>query len=359
MIRAKIRLVYASQSYKLIINLLLMFILTVSVSSIEIRRSFPKKHVKIYFTPVFHYYLIVHLFLVLFLYIYLAETGRINYADTLMVIIITITPSAFFKITFFETRSGRSFGLEGIYKRIMASIDEKIMKSRYKKLAGLENVIAYSNSQDSMRRALMRIYRSNPSKVQSAKLIQKMEEDMGQEGDYMNRRRVAARLIMRQFDREQLKAEGFVPNTWRYGESIDPVILIRLAAKHCARNDAKREEANVLYKAELDSLKKRNPERYKELIENHKKELSKVMTKEGILLVKIRMLIVLRGFDVKWLEEKELLDLKKLARLREVKKQMNWKEKHRLRTWLNSFAKKSKSEKGQEKDLEQLQKKNT
>jgi hypothetical protein len=308
MIRSKIRLVYAAHSYKLILNLLIILVLTVSVSTIEIRRSFPKQHVKIYLTPVYYYYLLAHLGLVLFLYIYLAETGRINYSDTLMTIIITITPSAFFKTTLFETRSGRSIGLEEIYKRIMASIDNQVMISRYKKLVGLENVIAYSNSENSMRSALLRVYRNNPSKVQSAKLIQKMEEDLNNEKDYMNRRRAAARLIMRQFDREQLKAEGFVPSYWDYENSVDPVILIRQAAKKCAEDESKRTEVLQLLEEEKAKLKRRNEERYEEIMDVHEKELSITMSKEGELLVKLRLLLVLRGFNLQWIKEHLISD---------------------------------------------------
>lgn len=308
MIRSKIMLVYTTHSYKLILNLLLMLILIVSVSTIEIRRSFPKKHVKIYLTPVYYYFLFSQLFLVFFLYIYLAETGRINYSDTLMVIIITVTPSAFFKTTLFETRSGQSFGLENVYKRVMSSIDGMIMKSRYKKLVGLENVIAYSNSEDSMRSALLRIYRNNPSKIQSAKLIQKMEEDLMGEKDYMNRRRAAASLIMRQFNREQLKAEGFVPNYWVYENSEDPAILIRQAAKHCAKTKNGQKRVLKILDEELKSLKERNKESYEEIMAVHQKELSITMSKEGELLVKIRLLMVLRGFNIDWLEQNLLTE---------------------------------------------------
>lgn len=343
MIHEKIKMVYATQSYKLILNLILMFILTISVSSIEIRRSFPKKHVKIYFTGVFYYYLLAHLLLVLFLYIFLAETGRINYYDTIMVIIISITPSAFFKTTFFESRSGKSIGLESIYKRIMASIDEEIMKSRYKKLVGLENVIAYSNSVDSMRRALKTIYRNNPSNEQAAKMTQKLEEDLAQEGDYMNRRRIAAKLIMRQFSKEQLKAEGFVPTSWQYGDSIDPIILIRHAAKHCSRNDESRGAAMLLYKSELENLKLRNEARYNEIMDFHEKEMNLTMTNEGTLLVKLRLLIVLRGFDRQWMVDNHLIDQKDIDNLRADKRRTKNNDKHFIKKMLSTFANNFKS----------------
>ena len=323
MVKAKLNLVYAIHNYKLIINLLLMIILTISLSTIEIRRSFPKKHVKIYYTPVFYYYLFFHLLVVFFLYIFLAHTGRINYSDTLMVIIITITPSAFFKTTLFETKSGQSFGLEGLYKRVMASIDGEIMKSRYKKLVGLENVIAYSNSQDSMQSALLRIYRNNPSPIQSAKLIQKMEEDITNEKDYMNRRRAAAKLIMRQFDKEQLKAEGFVPNDWDFEDNIDPMILLRHAAKYCVEDNQRRKNVYAILKTELEDLKERSPLQHKEIEEVHNKELSITMSAEGELLVKLRLLFVLVGFKIGWILEKDFLSDDLLEDIRKSGKAAN------------------------------------
>jgi len=313
MVRSKAKLIYSVHNYKMILNLLLMLIITFSVSSIEIRRSFPKKHVKFYLTKVFYSFYFVHLTLVLFLYIFLAHTGRINYSDTIMVIIISITPSAFLKTTFFETKSGQSIGLENMYKRILANIDKQIMNSRYKKLVGLENVIAYSNSEDTMRNALLRLYRNNPSKAQAAKLIQKMEEEITAEKDYMNRKRIAARLIMRQFNRDELKAEGFVPQNWDYEAGIDPVILIRQASKYCAEDFDRTAKVQELLKDELDQLEKRNPERFAEVDSFHKKELSIVMSNEGELLAKLRLLMVLRGFNVDWLLDKGIITKRLLS----------------------------------------------
>ena len=326
MMRAKVLLIYSVHNYKMIINLLLMLILTYSISSIEIRRSFPSNHVKIYFTRVFYSFYFVHLFLVMFLYIFLAHTGRINYSDTLMVIIISITPSAFLKTTFFETKSGRSFGLEGIYKRILANIDNQIMKSRYKKLVGLENVIAYSNSEDGMKRALLRIYRNNPSKIQAAKMIQKMEEEITFEKDYMIRKRVAARLIMRQFNKEQLKAEGFVPANWDYDADIDPVILIRSASRYCAETSERRQNLLKLVNKELKFLKARNPERYEEVMSFHEKELSLIMSKEADLLAKLRLLMVLRGFNLTWLKDNDIITEKRIIMSKKIDKKKKEKE---------------------------------
>jgi hypothetical protein len=119
----------------------------------------------------------------------------------------------------------------------------------------------------------------------------------------MNRRRAAARLIMRQFDREQLKAEGFVPSYWDYENSEDPVILIRRAAKKCAEDDEKRTAVLSLLEEEKAKLKSRNKERYDEIMDVHEKELSLTMSKEGELLVKLRLLMVLRGFNLNWIKE--------------------------------------------------------
>jgi hypothetical protein len=347
MLKAKIELVYAIHNVKILINLIIMVFLALSISTIEIRRSFPKKHVKIYLTSVFYYFLLAHLALVLFLYIYLAETGRINYSDTLMVIIITVTPSAFFKTTIFETRSGRSFGLENIYKRIMASIDAKIMKSRYDKLVGLENVIAYSNSQDSMKDALYRMYRNNPSKATAGKLIQKMEEELANENDYMNRKRAAARLIMRQFDREQLMAEGFVPPYWDFNDSIDPLILLRHTAKFCAEDKARMDKVEELLKADKEDLKESKPEKYKEMIDVHKKELMITMSHEGELLVKLRFLMVLRNFNLNWFIEQDLLTKEKLDEIRKLSKPVKRKK---LVWWKRYFTKKSDADSGGNSD---------
>ncbi len=329
----KIGLIFAVYGAWIYISLIVIFIITYLISYTEFRRLFPVKHIKIYKSKIFFLLITGHFIMVITLYIFLSETRRIHYHDILMVMIISITPSALLRTTFFETRYGKAIGLERIYKSLMAWVEEKIMRSRYRELESLTNVIAYNNSEDSIRRALLQIYRNHPSSIKRSKLIQKMEEDMENEPRYLDRRRIGAQLLMRQFTKEELKGEGFVPQNWDYDNPIDPKIIIRKAAKYCARYPEKVKTIDKLLAKQLKLLKKTNRRRYEELQGFMNKELDVVLSVEGRLVVKLRILLVLVGFKIEWFIENNLLKSEDLEnekkRLREEINRQQWR--YRLR----------------------------
>lgn len=356
------------------IALLVILILAFLISRMEVRRLFPYKHVHIYKTWIFYLFLAGHILVILAIYIFLSESGSIRYDDIVMVTIIGLTPSAFLRTTFFETRYGKAIGFEGIYKNIMFEVEKRIMAARYAGLEALQNVIAYGNSLDSMKKSLTRVYKNHPSPVQRANLIQKMEESIDREPEYLNKRRICAVLLLKQFDQEQLIAEGFAPQDFDYKNPIDPRIIIRKAAKHCAKSSDDTETSGKFGKIgisirkaakhyaksldqgaqptgkfyqikellddQLSELKKRNPERYKEMTDFMASEEKGIVALEGILNAKIRNLLVLKGFDSEWLVKNEFLDKHDLD---EEKKRSE--EKMKKRWWHFFFKKKAASKK--------------
>lgn len=290
------------------LNVVIITLITFLICRMDLRRSFPRKHVKILLTGVFWLYFFINLAAVFLIYLFLAETGSINYTDPLMAIIISVTPSAFMKTTFFETRQGKSIGLEGLYKRIMTWMDKKIMEKKYKHLEPLTNTVAYYNAQNSMRNGLLRVYRNHPSTSQTAKMIQKMEEDMNNEKDYLNRRRVLAKLLMRQFDIDQLRAEGFLPQIWDCEKPFDPQKILRIAARNCAESDKKITMVENHRKEKMNDLRKLNKDRYNEVKDFYEKEREITMTVEGNVLVNMRIILVVSGFNLQWFFDNELLN---------------------------------------------------
>jgi hypothetical protein len=139
-----------------------------------------------------------------------------------------------------------------------------------------------------------------------------MEEDIDNEKEYLNKRRVGAKLLIRQFEQERLKAEGFVPQNWDYDNPIDPRLIVREAAKYCAEDPEKVVKIDGFLTKQMEDLKERNQERYAEMKEFMEKELAETITLEGKLTVQIRKLFVLRRFDIAWLIKEELVDVKKL-----------------------------------------------
>lgn len=296
--------VYGSWMMWLVLGVVLL--LTVSVSRMEVKRLFPQKHISIYRRPVFYFYTLGHIITVMIIFVFLAETGSIKYDNIYMVIIISMTPTAFLHTTFFETRQGRAIGLENIYKNLMTMIEENIMQGKYKSLEAITNVIAYYSPLQTMRRALLNFYKNHPSQVQRAKLIQKMEEDIDKEPEHFEKRRVAAKLLMRWFDLDQLKAEGLLPQEYDYKNPLDPRLIIRRVARYCSGFPEKIEKIDQLLKDELKALKKRSETMHKEFNDSIDAEKNLIIAKEGELNVKIRKLFVLRSFDIEWLIAEEL-----------------------------------------------------
>lgn len=323
--------------FVLTVILIVILIIAFSINRMEIKRVFPEKHVKIFKTATTYLYIGTHVFIVLALYIFLCESGRIRYNDILMAIIISLTPTAMLKTTFFETKYGRTMGLEDIYKGWMEKIELKIMESRYVRLEALTNVIAYSNSLNSIRNSLHQIFRQHPSPAQRAKLIQKMEDDIEREPDYLKKRKVGARFLIRQFDRERLKAEGFVPNDWDYENSHDPRLIVRQVAKHCRKDPKKINTIKKALNKVLKTLKRRNPERYAEIVDFIEKEKKETISIEGELIVTVRNLFVIRGFDTDWLVKNKFLNTESLDFLNQNLSKREKRFMSRTKTIIRSF----------------------
>ncbi|NIM16015.1 MAG: ABC transporter substrate-binding protein [Candidatus Aminicenantes bacterium] len=312
----RIKLIFSVYGVLVIAFIILaILVIALSISRMEIKRVFPNKHIKIFKTKALYLYIITHIFVVMLLYVFLCESGRIRYDDLLMAVIISLTPTALMKTTFFETKYGRTLGLEEFYKSWMEGIELKIMEERYDRLQALINVIAYRNSLDSIRNSLRQIFRQHPSPAQRAKLIQKMEEEIEREPEYLNKRRVGARFLIRRFDRAQLKAEGFVPHDWDYDKSHDPKIIVRIVSKYCSKDPDKIKKIEDILNNELEELKKRNPDRHAEMVDFMAKEKKETVAVEGILNVIVRNLFVLKGFDTEWLIKEGFLPQEEWERL--------------------------------------------
>ena len=303
----KIGLVIDVFGFWIPLTFLVIFIIAFFISRMEVKRYFPSKHIKIYKTKVFFLFLFGHIITVLVIVIFLAESGRMNYNDILMVILISMTPTAFLRTTFFETKYGRSIGLENIYKNLMSSVENKIMHERYKYLEATVNMIAYYNGEDAMKKALFHLYKRHPSAIQQAKLIQKLEEDLATEQEYLNRRRICAKHLMKQFDREQLKAEGFIPKNWDFDNPFDPKLIVRKIAKYCSSHPKRIDDIDNMLIEQLNLLNKRSPKKYQEICDFKEHELKNIVGVESELVVKLRLLFILMaGVDIHSFEKEFL-----------------------------------------------------
>ena len=135
------------------ISIALLFLMALSLTYMDMHRGYSGSDVNVLASPFFWLFLAGHFFAATLLYFTLAETGGagVRYDGIVAVLAIGLAPSALLRSTFFETPQGKQLGLERLYNRLLLFVDEKLMKSHYDHLNARINVIAYYNSEDSMR----------------------------------------------------------------------------------------------------------------------------------------------------------------------------------------------------------------
>ncbi len=112
---------------------------------------------------------------------------------------------------------------------------------------------------------------------------------------------------MKQFDREQLKAEGFIPKNWDFDNPFDPKLIIRKIAKYCSSHPERIKNLDNMLTEQLNMLNKRSPKKYQEICDFKEHELKNIIGIESELIVKLRLLFILMaGVDIHSFEKKFL-----------------------------------------------------
>lgn len=332
----KARAIAGSHGYWPAIAVTLILLLAALFSWIDLKTWFQGSRLTP-FNRFFALFTAVRFLVVLALYLVLAETGAIRYDSILMVLIISLTPSALARTTFFETPQGRAIGLERLYQRALLWVEEQLMRKSHNALEARISTIAYYNSQDGMRRALLDIYRHHRSPVQRAQLVNDLEEQLRSEKDYFERRRICARRLLKHFDWERLEVEGLIPqNAVDSDEALpDPRVIVRLAARHIAQHPDKINKIHDLSKQELDRIRNFSPERAKELEDFLQWELAQAVAIEGELNVRLRFYYVLVSFDEGKLLASGFIDAQALEQYREsLAARAEQNGTRRARAWL-------------------------
>jgi hypothetical protein len=306
-----------------------------SLSWTDLRRLFRGSGGSVLTNRFFYLFTAGNFSIMVLLYLFLAETGRVRYDGILTAFIIGLAPSAMLRTTLFETPQGRAIGLERLYDKLLSWVDERLMMARYKALQARINLVAYNNSQNAMREALFDLYRNHPAPAQRARLIRELDEDLRDEPDYLERRRSLARRLLRWYDWEQLKAEGFVPPQWDESRLVDPRQIVRRVARHSAQHPAKVNLIRDESARQMQHLKSRNRKRYAELKDFLRTELEDAIAIEGELNVHIRFLFVLLGFDFDWFLKNDLLTEQEIEEEKQrMTEQFPEPLKAKVRRWL-------------------------
>jgi len=246
---------YISRQYGYIpiINIILMLLIVGFFSVMDIKRWYEGNWKKLFYY--FHFYLLIifNALIVVITYVFLAETGKISYNSVLVALIISFTPTAFLRTTFFETETGKNIGLADFYDKILLWINEKLMMAKYESESSNVNVIAYYNSITDMKSELHQIYQNARNVSQGLRLNNELDEELNNAQSQLDKHRVCARRLLRRFDWDELKSKGYIPEAFSQENPVNPRIVVRTSVRHCLKTflNVSRQAVEQLEKDEL------------------------------------------------------------------------------------------------------------
>ncbi len=289
-------------------NILLLIVVVGLVSLSDLRRWYSGNGPESSHRRTCAYYFAfvsIHVLLVLGIYLYLAETGKVRYDSILTALIIAIAPTAFIRTTLFVTPGGREIGLVQLYDRFLLWFNDKVMVTKFLSEEKYVNIIAYHNSLADLKGELELLYQSAKSMDQRFRLQTALQEELQEVELHIEKRKVCARRLLRRLGWEQLKQRRFVPP--QFAENpVDPRAIIRTCVNHCYENN-KRNEVVTLLENRLEEMARSDPELHEELVEELKKELKEAKSARGKTFVRIRFLMVQLGFDPTRMKREGLL----------------------------------------------------
>jgi hypothetical protein len=296
-IREKLSLVRARFGLKPFLNLALLVAISVGVSLIDLKKWFSGRLRTLFHWRNYHAALLpaVNAGLVLGLYITMGEIGSVRYDSTVAALALAVAPLSLLRTTFFESAAGRSIGLGKLYESFLQWINSRLMLARHRQVQPMVNLVAYHNSVEGMKTHLTDIYAHGRTPAQRIRLTTELEELVNDRFPYLERRKTCARLLLRYHSWEELQACGLAPDEGTPEQLTDPEIVIRRAARHCARDPKRQKALEAEIKARL--AEKDPPERRAELQVAHDKDLEGIAGEQGRLRKKLGFLFVLGGYD--------------------------------------------------------------
>ena len=255
----KFSLLYRVFSYWPYLNIFFIFIIVVFFTYIDLRRWYRGPRAEM-----FNFYsimlILINIGIAFFLFIYLSETGKINYNSVITAMIIGMTPATLLRSTLFETKTGKSIGLANIYDKLLIWINDKLRIKKYKYRQAVINVIAYFNCLDNMIDKLFQLYDNAKDAQRKESLKKELKEELEGTKHFIAKKRLCAEKLLTQLGWKTLRNLGYAADKeFKTDKPIDPDIMIAISRDHInAQLDLKRSEVeNKLdehMKKELENL---------------------------------------------------------------------------------------------------------
>lgn len=325
------------------LNAALIVFIIIVMSIIDLKKWYAGNVLYLLIPSSFYILLAVNSTLVVGLYVYMGETGAIRYDSTLAALMLAFAPIALLRTNFFETSTGKTLGLAKLYDAFLQWVNDRLMIAGHNLTKLYVDLIAYHNTVDGMRDYLRDIYSGQPNAERRIKLTTELSQLVNDSIPYVTRRKICARLLLRTMNWKELRADSMAPvgrlpenslgrilhklDVWWYGRLNgpeeakkyeeekycisqellqDPESLIRMAARHCARNETARQKLQQLVDGRLAEFT--DEDRKKDLENEFHKDIKGVIGEQARLRRQISFLFIIRGYDAKQLKEDLCMD---------------------------------------------------
>ncbi len=197
------------------------------------------------------------------LYGYMVYAGHVKYDNLATALVIAVAPTALLRTTFFETEAGKQIGLQALYERFIAWVNDGLMISRFKKFGPYLNVLVYNNSQRFMQEKLEKLYGHAKTPERRQQLLERLEADLEAAESLEQKRMVYADRLLRRYTWAELVELGCVPRQYSDESKVqDPELNVRNAVEAFMRERIGSDELNRYIQRRLQNTAQRTRTHY-------------------------------------------------------------------------------------------------
>jgi len=195
--------------------------------------------------------------IVLALYLYLAETGRVPYDSPLTALIVAIGPMTFLKSTIFNTATGKAIGLSSLYDNSLKWLNGKLRNKKSELKQKFINILAYYNSLDSMEYELKKIYSHARTGKEKEKLIGEFKEELDAVESHLGKRLECAKRLFEEFTWQALIDKEYILPGFRVKDPVDPDEMIKASARFIKEQQNHGSSIMETIKKKVDAITKK------------------------------------------------------------------------------------------------------
>ncbi|MFQ5674774.1 MAG: ABC transporter substrate-binding protein [bacterium] len=250
----KIKLIFGRFGFRPFGIAVMILLISAGTTYMDIKKWYLNQTKSLWHKKPFYLLVVCNAAVVLALYIYLAETGKIQWEGFITAFLIALAPSAILKSTLFETAAGKQIGLSNIYNKVLIWINDKLMVDKYRQQKALINVIVYFNSLPFLKQRLQQLYDCARTPERRQTLKKNLEQELKSAGNQEAKRRVYARRLLSRLDWSDLVEIGCVPERYADQKKVtDPSKNVKEGVDFCLENQIGTQDLEIYIHDRLES----------------------------------------------------------------------------------------------------------